>query len=52
MVVGSHSKYDINICLNTLAQNNQCILGINKGNKLMLQELIDIVSSGKVSIKI
>ena len=50
MIVGGNSKYQVNICLNTLATKNQSILGVSKGTQKQLQELVDIFAAGKVSV--
>lgn len=49
IVIGGESKYDINICLNTLASKNQCVIGVKGGSRQHLQELADIMATGKVT---
>lgn len=50
MVVGGNSKYEVSMCLNTLAKRNQTIVGVGKGSRKHLEELIEVCASGKVSL--
>jgi len=49
IVVGGRSKYDINICLNTLSEKNQSVIGVKGGSKHDLEELVEILATRKVS---
>ena len=47
-MVASSSKYDINISLNTLSEHDQCVIGVKGGSKGDLEEVVEIMASGKV----
>lgn len=49
LVVGGNSKFEVTFNLNTLAQRNQSVLGVSKGSKEQLQELVNFCAEGKVS---
>ena len=48
LMVGGNTKYEVTFCLNTLAQRNQSILGVSKGSRAQLQELVDLFAQEKV----
>lgn len=50
ILVGGNSMTEVSISLNTLAAKQQSIVGIPKGNLNQLQELVDAVSQGNVSL--
>jgi len=45
LVVGGNSKYEVSFCLHSLAQRQQCILGVSKGTRDQLVELANLVAS-------
>ena len=47
-MVGGNSKYEVSFCLHSLASNQQTIMGIGKGRKDQLVQLVDLISSGEV----
>lgn len=51
ILVGGNSLSDVSINLNALAAKQQSIVGIPQGTISELQELVNGVSEGKVSIK-
>ena len=48
MVVGGNSRYEVSFCLHTLAIKQQTVMGIGKGNKTQLEELVELLASGQV----
>jgi len=48
MVVGGNSKFEVPICLNSLARKHQSILGSHRGTRDQLQELVDLVAHGQI----
>lgn len=49
LMVGGHSKYEISFGLDALAERNQSIMGVNRGSREQLQELVDIFAAGMVT---
>ncbi|ELU15410.1 hypothetical protein CAPTEDRAFT_224563 [Capitella teleta] len=49
LVVGGNSKFEVTFNLNTLAQRNQSVLGVSKGSKEQLQELVNFCAEGKLT---
>ena len=49
MVVGGNSKFEVPICLHSLARKRQSILGIHRGTREQLVELVDFVATGQVT---
>lgn len=47
IVVGGNSKYDVSFCLHSLALKQQCILGVSKGTRDQLEELVQLVADNK-----
>ena len=50
LLVGGNAKYEVPFCLNTLAQKNQSLLGVHRGTREQLQELVDTFAEKKVSM--
>jgi D-arabinose 1-dehydrogenase-like Zn-dependent alcohol dehydrogenase len=48
LVVGGNSKYDVSFCLHSLAQKQQCILGVSKGTRDQLEQLVNLVATQQV----
>ena len=48
MLAGGNSKYEVPFCLNALAQKNQSVLGVHRGTRTQLQELVDTFAEHKV----
>jgi hypothetical protein len=48
MVVGGNSKFEVPICLHSLARKRQSILGIHRGTREQLVELVDFVATGQI----
>jgi len=48
LVVGGNSKYEVSFCLHTLAQRQQCILGVSKGTRDQLVELVNLVAANMI----
>jgi D-arabinose 1-dehydrogenase-like Zn-dependent alcohol dehydrogenase len=48
LVVGGNSKYEVTFNLNTLAQRNQSVLGVSKGSRQQLMELVEFCAQGKL----
>ena len=48
-MVGGNSQHTVQFNLSDLAKNEQTIIGVRKGTKEQLLELISLVSSGMVS---
>ena len=46
--MGGNAKYEVTFNLNTLATRNQSVLGVSKGSRTQLQELVDLFAEGKV----
>jgi hypothetical protein len=49
IIVGGNSKYEVPICLHTLAVRGQSIIGVRRGNRSQLNELVQLVANGQVS---
>ena len=52
MAVGGNSKYEAHLNLFTLAMRTQSILGVHKGSRRQLQDLVDLVAKGQVTHQI
>jgi len=50
IAVGGNSKYDANLNLYSLAMRNQSILGVHRGSRRQLQDLVNLVASGQVGL--
>ena len=48
LVVGGNARYEVSFCLHSLARKQQTIIGVSKGTRNQLEELVDMVASGKV----
>lgn len=48
ILVGGNSKFEVQFCLNSLAEKSQSILGVHRGTRKQLQELVDTFAEGKV----
>ena len=46
--MGGNSRYEIPFCLKSLAEKQQSILGVGKGTREQLKDLVDLVSKGEV----
>ena len=49
VVVGGNSRYEVPFCLKSLAYKQQCIMGVSKGSREQLYQLVDLVAKGEVS---
>ena len=49
MVVGGNSKYDVPLNLYSLAMRNQSVLGVHRGSRKQLQDLVALVADKRVS---
>jgi len=49
IVVGGNSKYDVPLNLYSLAMHNQSVLGVHRGTRKQLQDLVHLVATEKVS---
>lgn len=52
LIVGGNSKYEVPINLHSLAMKAQSVLGVHRGTRQQLQELVDLVANGQVSSKL
>lgn len=50
IIVGGNSKYEVPICLHTLAVRGQSIIGVRRGNRSQLRELVQLVAGGQVRV--
>jgi len=48
MVVGGNSKYDVPLNLYSLAMRSQSVLGVHRGTRDQLQQLVSLVAHGQV----
>ena len=48
LVVGGNSKYDVSFDLHALAKKQQGVMGVSKGTKEQLQELVELVADKTV----
>jgi len=48
MAVGGNSKYEVPLNLHTMALRRQTVLGVHRGSRRQLQELVSLVATGKV----
>jgi len=49
LLVGGNSKYDVCLSPTKLAENGHSILGVPRGTKQQLEELVDAFAQGLVS---
>jgi len=48
IVVGGNSKYDVPLNLYNLAMRNQSVLGVHRGTRKQLQDLVNLVATEQV----
>ena len=48
MVVGGNSKFDVPLNLYSLAMRSQSVLGVHRGTRDQLQQLVSLVAHGQV----
>jgi len=49
MVVGGNAKYDVPLNLYSLAMRNQSVLGVHRGSRKQLHDLVALVADGQVA---
>ncbi|XP_013391475.1 geraniol dehydrogenase 1 isoform X1 [Lingula anatina] len=49
VIVGGNCQFEISICLNTLAQNQQSIVGLHSGTVNQLRQLVELLTAQKVT---
>ena len=49
LVVGGNSRYEVSISLHDLALKQQSLMGIGKGSREQLEELVQLIASQQVS---
>lgn len=52
IIVGGNSKYEVPINLHSLAMKGQSVLGVHRGTRQQLEELVHLVANGQVSSKL
>jgi len=48
LIVGGNSKYEVPINLHSLAMKAQSVLGVHRGTRQQLEELVHLVADGKI----
>ena len=49
LVVGGHAKYEVPVCLRSLARKQQMIIGVSNGTRCQLENIVSLVATGQVS---
>ena len=48
LVVGGNSKYEVPLQLHSIAMHQQSVLGVHRGTRSQLSELVQLVADNKV----
>jgi len=51
-VVGGNAKVDVPLNLYNLAMRNQSVLGVHRGSRRQLEQLVSLVAEGKVHVMV
>ena len=52
MIVGGNSKYEVPLDLYSLALKHQSVIGVHKGTRQQLRELVQLVAGQQASLSV